>query len=132
LAGSRPAPDPGDPGRHRCSTQDGSGRFFTNGLTPGRVPTSPSGTRAHSNALDTTQDCACIVPRAFGSRARAAALAMLDRRLGKRRLRALLHGSEEHPLVTTMYRLRWSAENVESDPGPAGPASWTSTRRRDP
>jgi hypothetical protein len=49
------------------------------------------------------------------------ALAMLDRRLGKRRLRTGRPAPEEHPLVIMMYRLRCGAENVASEP--SGPVS---------
>ncbi len=39
------------------------------------------------------------------------ALAMLDRRLGKRRL-AALDVTSEHPLVAELHRIRWEAEAV--------------------
>jgi hypothetical protein len=41
------------------------------------------------------------------------ALAMLDRRLGKRRLRTLHLGDDEHPLVRLFYGLRCEAEGIE-------------------
>jgi hypothetical protein len=40
------------------------------------------------------------------------ALAILDRRLGKRRLRALGYLSKSHPLVTRFYEFRCFVENV--------------------
>lgn len=40
------------------------------------------------------------------------ALAMLDRRLGKRRLRALQLSEDEHPLVKQCYALRCEAEGI--------------------
>ena len=43
-------------------------------------------------------------------------LAMLDARLGKRRLRAIRLESSEHPLVREMYVLRCEAEGLGSDP----------------
>ncbi len=42
------------------------------------------------------------------------ALAVIDRRLGKRRLRSLDVGSDEHPLVRELYRLRCEAEGISS------------------
>lgn len=44
------------------------------------------------------------------------ALAMLDRRLGKRRLRALALPNDEHPLVLAMYALRCEVENIPASP----------------
>ena len=41
------------------------------------------------------------------------AFAMLDSRLGKRRLRALQLGDDEHPLVRQFYDLRCEAEGIE-------------------
>jgi hypothetical protein len=40
------------------------------------------------------------------------ALAMTDRRLGKRRLKAMTVGDDEHPLVQRLYRLRCEAEGI--------------------
>ncbi len=42
------------------------------------------------------------------------ALAMLDSRLGKRRLRALRLGDDEHPLVRQFYILRCEAEGTKA------------------
>jgi hypothetical protein len=42
------------------------------------------------------------------------ALAVIDRRVGKRRLRSLDIGPEEHPLVHELYRLRCEAEGIPS------------------
>lgn len=42
------------------------------------------------------------------------ALAMVDRRIGKRRLRSMRVGQEEHPLVTLLYLLRCEAEGVRT------------------
>jgi hypothetical protein len=39
-------------------------------------------------------------------------LALLDRRLGKRRLRQLAFGVREHPLVQALYRIRCEADGV--------------------
>ena len=46
-------------------------------------------------------------------------LALIDRRVGKRRLRAIELGQREHPLVRELYALRCAAEGVE----PSGPAA---------
>lgn len=46
------------------------------------------------------------------------ALAMLDRRLGKRRLRALMLPDDELPLVRTLYALRCEAECITFAPTP--------------
>ena len=46
------------------------------------------------------------------------ALAVIDRRVGKRRLRALRIGRVEHPLVRELYRLRCEAEGVDLSPTP--------------
>ncbi|MEO8397246.1 MAG: hypothetical protein ABI700_29895, partial [Chloroflexota bacterium] len=47
------------------------------------------------------------------------ALAMFDRRLGKRRLQALKLGETDHPMVKQFYRLRCQAEDLPSaDPAP--------------
>jgi hypothetical protein len=43
------------------------------------------------------------------------ALAMLDRRLGKRRL-ARIDGASDHPLVAQFYRLRCEAEGIRKPP----------------
>ena len=40
------------------------------------------------------------------------ALAVIDRRAGKRRLRRLEIGPEEHPLVRELYQLRCEAEGI--------------------
>lgn len=40
--------------------------------------------------------------------------AMIDRRLGKRRLRSIRLTSDEHPLVRELYTVRCLAEDVES------------------
>jgi hypothetical protein len=45
-------------------------------------------------------------------------LAMLDQRLGKRRLRVLASAAASHELVEQLPRLRWEAEGI-SIPGPA-------------
>jgi hypothetical protein len=42
-------------------------------------------------------------------------LAVIDRRVGKRRLRSLAIGPEEHPLVCELYRLRCEAEGIRPD-----------------
>ncbi|MGI8691234.1 MAG: SF0329 family protein [Thermomicrobiales bacterium] len=42
------------------------------------------------------------------------AFAMLDSRLGKRRLRTLRLGDAEHPLVRQFYNLRCEAEGIEA------------------
>lgn len=42
------------------------------------------------------------------------AFAMLDSRLGKRRLRALHLGDDEHPLVRQFYDLRCEAEGIKA------------------
>ena len=44
------------------------------------------------------------------------ALAVIDRRVGKRRLRTLAVGPLEHPLVRQMYLLRCEAEGVDIQP----------------
>ena len=44
------------------------------------------------------------------------ALAMTDRRLGKRRLRSLQVGSGEHELVRALYQLRCEAEGIATEP----------------
>jgi hypothetical protein len=44
------------------------------------------------------------------------ALAMLDRRLGKRRLRALRLPDDEHPLIRALYALRCEAESIDISP----------------
>ena len=50
------------------------------------------------------------------------ALAMLDRRLGKRRLSKLSVGENEHQIVETFYRIRCQAEGLlpgmQRRPGP--------------
>lgn len=46
------------------------------------------------------------------------ALAVLDGRLGKRRLRALALPSDEHPLVRAMFTLRCDVEGIRH-PSPA-------------
>lgn len=46
------------------------------------------------------------------------ALAVLDRRLGKRRLRALAFPPDEHPLVRAMFALRCDVEGIRH-PSPA-------------
>ncbi len=47
------------------------------------------------------------------------ALAMFDRRLGKRRLQALNIGETDHPMVKQFYRLRLQAEDLPAaDPTP--------------
>jgi hypothetical protein len=43
------------------------------------------------------------------------ALAVIDRRAGKRRLRSLEVGPLEHPLVRELFRLRCEAEGISSD-----------------
>ncbi len=43
------------------------------------------------------------------------ALAMIDRRVGKRRLKSMLLGEGEHPLVRAMLELRREAERVTPD-----------------
>ncbi|WP_245671439.1 SF0329 family protein [Pseudobacillus wudalianchiensis] len=40
------------------------------------------------------------------------ALAMIDKRLGKRRLTHLKFDPDTHPLVTTFYRIRYEAEGL--------------------
>ena len=40
------------------------------------------------------------------------ALAVIDRRVGKRRLRSLEIGPEEHPLIREFYQLRCEAEGI--------------------
>jgi hypothetical protein len=47
------------------------------------------------------------------------ALAVLDARVGKRRLRALAAGPDEHPLVRTLLALRCDAEGVRPPAPPA-------------
>jgi len=47
------------------------------------------------------------------------ALAILDRRLGKRRLREMAFTADEIPLVRTLYALRCEAEGVSSRLDPA-------------
>jgi hypothetical protein len=42
------------------------------------------------------------------------AMAMIDRRLGKRRLRSIRLTSDEHPLVRELYTVRCLVERVES------------------
>jgi hypothetical protein len=42
-------------------------------------------------------------------------LAVIDRRAGKRRLRGLAMGPEEHPLVRELYRLRCEADGTRTD-----------------
>jgi hypothetical protein len=42
------------------------------------------------------------------------AMAMIDRRHGKRRLRSIRLASDEHPLVREPYAVRCLAEDVES------------------
>jgi hypothetical protein len=42
------------------------------------------------------------------------AMAMIDRRHGKRRLRSIRLASDEHPLVRELYAVRCLAEDVES------------------
>jgi hypothetical protein len=44
------------------------------------------------------------------------ALAMTDRRLGKRRLRSLQVGPGEHELVRTLYKLRCEGEGIATEP----------------
>lgn len=44
------------------------------------------------------------------------ALAVIDRRVGKRRLRTLDAGTLEHELVRELYRLRCDAEGIERQP----------------
>jgi hypothetical protein len=44
------------------------------------------------------------------------ALAIIDRRVGKRRLRMLEVGPLEHPLVRQLYQLRCEAEGVHIQP----------------
>ncbi|MGV3708593.1 MAG: SF0329 family protein [Gemmatimonas sp.] len=44
------------------------------------------------------------------------ALAMLDRRLGKRRLRTLTHPADEHALVKELYALRCRFDRINIDP----------------
>ncbi len=46
------------------------------------------------------------------------ALVMLDRRLGKRRLRTLQLGDDEHPLVRQFYDLRCEAEGIRARTAP--------------
>ncbi len=50
------------------------------------------------------------------------ALAMLDRRLGKRRLLALDLPDDELPLVRTLYALRCEAEGIAAHATPASVA----------
>jgi hypothetical protein len=45
------------------------------------------------------------------------ALAVIDRRVGKRRLRALAPMKAEHPLVRELYELRCDAEGITFQPG---------------
>jgi hypothetical protein len=47
------------------------------------------------------------------------ALAVIDRRVGKRRLRAIAVGQREHPVVRELYALRCAVEGLE----PSGPAA---------
>ena len=42
-------------------------------------------------------------------------LAVIDRRVGKRRLRSLDIGPDEHPLVRELYQLRREAEGIPGD-----------------
>ena len=42
-------------------------------------------------------------------------LAVIDRRVGKRRLRSLEIGPDEHPLVRELYQLRREAEGIRGD-----------------
>lgn len=46
------------------------------------------------------------------------AMAMTDRRLGKRRLRKLIVEADEHPLIRRLYELRCEVEGVTPDRAP--------------
>jgi hypothetical protein len=49
------------------------------------------------------------------------ALAVLDRRLGRRRLRTLEFRTDEHPLVIGLYRFRCTAEGIRLEAPVAHP-----------
>ena len=103
---------PGDAAYHRVVTRMNEMEEASPGISPAELARIPENFFTHwefrealeeciNSSMDDLLACASPLPRA---------LAMLDRRLGKRRFLRLTGIEHEHPLVQRLYHIRAEAE----------------------